>query len=180
MTNKVGRVSKRGIGPVKDVSSSLPAIRFPMATLQPFPHVGFLSQLEHGHAATPMPSSLAPVLLTAGGTELPITATAQLIRLLQARKAMLQASFDTEVVADELRRYQKFARPGQPSPHIVRLRQQQAAARQASSQSRQSFVRAAAAFVREAGIEVPPRVALEVFVIGWIDAHVPKDVVAAA
>jgi hypothetical protein len=32
--------------------------------------------------------------------------------------------------------------------------------------------------VREAGIEVPSRVALEVFVIGWIEANVPKDVTA--
>ncbi len=151
-----------------------------MATLQPFPHTGFLSQLEHNSAATPMPLLLAPIFRNAGRADQAAPAAAWLIPLLQARKAMLQASFDTEVVADELRRYQKFARPGQPSPHIVRLRQQQAAARQASSQSRQSFVRAAAAFVREAGIEVPPNIALEVFVTGWIDAHVPKDVVAAA
>jgi hypothetical protein len=150
-----------------------------MATLKPFPHAGFLSQLEHISAATPMPSSLAPILLTAGGTVQPTPAAAQLAQLLKARQAVLQASFDTEVVADELRRYQKFARPGQPSAHIVRLRQQQAAARQASSQSKQSFVRAAAAFVRGAGIEVPPRVALEVFITGWIDANVPRDVVHA-
>ena len=92
---------------------------------------------------------------------------------------MLQASFETEVVADELRRYQKFARPGQPSPHIVQLRQQQGVARQATSQSKQSFIKAAAAFVREAGIEVPQRMALEVFITGWIDANVPKEPVAA-
>ena len=97
-----------------------------------------------------------------------------MIELLKARKAVLKASFDTEMVADALRRYQKFARPGQPSAHIVQLRQQQAAARQASSQSKQSFIKAAAAFVRAVGINVPPRVALEVFITGWIDANVPK------
>jgi hypothetical protein len=84
------------------------------------------------------------------------------------------------VVADELRRYQKFAKPGQPSPHIVQLRQLQATARQASSQSKQSFIKAAAAFVREAGIDVPQRVALEAFITGWINANVPKDVVVAS
>jgi hypothetical protein len=70
--------------------------------------------------------------------------------------------------------YQKFAKAGQPSAHIVQLRQQQAAARQAGSQARQAFIKAAAAFVRTAGIDVPPRVALERFVIDWLDANVPK------
>ncbi|WP_161596180.1 hypothetical protein [Rhodanobacter glycinis] len=36
-----------------------------------------------------------------------------------------------------------------------------------------------AAFVR-VGIDVPQRVALEVFIISWIDANVPKDVVVAS
>ena len=152
-----------------------------MATPKPFPHAGFLSQLEHINAfapATTLPLPLARIPLIAEDSGRPTPAATHLIQLLKARKAMLQASFDTEVVADELRRYQKFARPGRPSPHIVQLRQQQAAARQSSNQSRQSFIKAAAAFAREAGIEVPPRVALEVFVIGWIEANVPKDVTA--
>lgn len=97
-----------------------------------------------------------------------------LIQLLMAKKAMWQAAIDTGLIADELRRYQKFAKPGQPSAHIVRLRQQQAAARVASSQSRQSFIKAAAAFVRVAGVEVPPRVTLEAFVTSWIDTRVPR------
>jgi hypothetical protein len=157
-----------------------------MATSKPFLYAGFLSQLEHISASVPlttatlMPPLLARMLLSADETGQPTPAVAHLIQLLKARAAMLQASFDTDVVADELRRYQKFAKPGQPSPHIVRLRQQQAAARQASSQSKQSFIKAAAAFVREADIEVPQRVALEVFITDWIDAHVPKDVVAAS
>ena len=155
-----------------------------MATPKPFLHAGFLSQLEHINAsasvpATTLPPSLARVLLIAEDSGRPTPAVLHLIQLLKARKAMLQASFDTEVVADELRRYQKFARPGQPSPHIVQLRQQQAAARQLSNQSRQSFIKAAAAFVQETGIEVPPRVALEVFVTGWIETNVPKDAIAA-
>ncbi len=157
-----------------------------MATPKPFPHAGFLSHLEQVVASVPptagtaMSPVLARMLPAADGAGQPTPAVAQLIQLLKGRRAMLQASFDTAVVADELRRYQKFAKPGQPSPHIVQLRQQQAAARQASSQSKQSLIKAAAAFVREAGIDVPQRVALEVFIISWIDANVPKDIVVAS
>ena len=157
-----------------------------MATPQPFPHADFLSHLEQIAASVPptigtaMSPALAHILLAADRTDQITPAVTHLIQLLKARKAVLQTAFDTAVVADELRRYQKFAKPGQPSPPIVQLRQQQAAARQASSQSKQSFIKAAAAFVREAGIDVPQRVALEVFIIGWIDANVPKDVVVAS
>jgi hypothetical protein len=156
-----------------------------MATPKPFPQAGFLSHLEHLDASNPtdarasLPLPIAHLLLSSEGTGELAPAAAHLIQLLKARKAMLQASFDTDVVADELRRYQKFARPGQPSPHIVQLRQQQAAARQAASRSKHSFIKAAAALVREAGIEVPQRMALEAFIVGWIDANVPKAFVAA-
>jgi hypothetical protein len=157
-----------------------------MATPQPFLHTGFLSHLEQITASVPLTAGapmspvLARMLLAADETGQPTPAVAHLIQLLKARKAMLQAAFDTAVVADELRRYQKFAKPGQPSPHIVQLRQLQATARQASSQSKQSFIKAAAAFVREAGIDVPQRVALEAFITGWINVNVPKDVVVAS
>ena len=100
---------------------------------------------------------------------------ASLALLLKARKATLQAAFDTTLAADELRRYQKFAKPGKPSAHVVQLRQKQAAARQATSIARQSLIKAAAAFVREAGIDVPERTPLDVFIIDWIDVHVPRD-----
>lgn len=149
-----------------------------------FTHAGFLSQLElHGASACIdarmlLSAPLTRVLLAVDETGQP--ATVSLIQLLQARQVVWQASFDTGVVADELRRYQKFAKPGQPSSQIVRLRQQQAAARQAGSQARQAFIRAAAAFARDAGIAVPPRVGLEVFITHWIDANVPKAFIAAA
>jgi hypothetical protein len=38
------------------------------------------------------------------------------------------------------------------------------------------LIKAAAAFVREAGIELPQRLALEPFITGWIEANVPQDV----
>ena len=156
-----------------------------MSTPKSFPYAGFLSQLElHGASAcidarTPLSAPLTRVLTPADETGQPAPAVASLIQLLQARRAVWQASFDTGVVADELRRYQKFAKPGQPSAQIVRLRQQQAAARLAASQARQALIRAAAAFARDAGIAVPPRVGLEAFIAHWIDANVPKAFIAA-
>jgi hypothetical protein len=41
------------------------------------------------------------------------------------------------------------------------------------------LIKAAAAFVRDAGIEVPERVALELYITRWIDINVPKDFVPA-
>lgn len=149
-----------------------------MATHKPFPQAGFLNTLELLHASASsavasLPSQLG-LLVAADGRGL-TKGGIGLMELLQARRAVLQAAFDTELAADELRRYQKFAKPGAPSPHIVQLRKMQAAARQATNVSRQSFIKAATAFVREASIELPPRVTLEVFMTGWIDANVPKD-----
>jgi multidrug efflux pump subunit AcrA (membrane-fusion protein) len=131
--------------------------------------------MASGACPVALPPALAHILLTKDDT-LATTVARHLGHLLHARQAVLQATHHTELVADELRRYQKFARPGRPSPHIVQLRQQQAAARQASSQSRQSLVKAAAAFVREAGIEVPQRMALDVFITAWMEANVPTEV----
>lgn len=149
----------------------------------PFPHAGFLSQLEVSATAActfaGIPQPLRRVLMAAGDTGRPAPAVAWLIALLKARAAVWQASLDSAAVADELRRYQKFARPGQPSPHIVQLRQRQAAVQRSASRARQAFVGAAAAFVREASIEVPPRMALEAFVTGWIETHVPKAILSA-
>ncbi|MHA6204770.1 hypothetical protein ACXU4B_10125 [Dyella soli] len=139
-----------------------------------FPQQDLLASLERlgASAATEADASVPAALAQAG---VPTAAVAALVALLTARKATLQAAFDTALAADELRRYQKFAKPGRPSAHIVQLRQKQAAARQATSLSRQSLIKAAAAFVRDAGIEVPERVALNAFIIEWIGAKLPGD-----
>jgi hypothetical protein len=153
----------------------------PVALKKPFHQSGFLHYLEHLRAfETPvanqqMPAMLVDLLIVTDGIARPTRAVPLLIQLLRAYEATLQTAFDTELAADELRRYQKFARPGQPSSHIVQLRQRQAAARQASNQSRQALIQSAALFVREAGIQVPERVALDTFITGWIDLHVPKE-----
>jgi hypothetical protein len=95
-------------------------------------------------------------------------AVALLAQAAEARAAMDRAAHDTTVAADELRRYAKFSKPGQPSAHIVQLRQRQAAARMDSARAKQDFLKAAQAFVHSAGLEVPVRSNLEAFVLGWI------------
>jgi hypothetical protein len=130
-----------------------------MIPTTPFPYTALLEALEQSNA-TAVANAMAP---------------ASLIPLLKAYRATLQAASDTTLAADELRRYQKYAKPGQPSAHIVQLRQKQAAARQATSIARQSLIKAATAFVRDASIEVPERMPLDEFIIGWIVGNVPKD-----
>ena len=152
-----------------------------MATVKPFPQAGFLAMLARADASptrqldAPLPATLSTVLLSDDDSGTLTPAAATLVALLEAREATLRAAFQTELAADELRRYQKFAKPGQPSPHVVRMRQQQAAARQASSQARQALNVVAATFVRQAQITVPPRLAIDVFIAEWIDRNVPTD-----
>jgi hypothetical protein len=155
-----------------------------MATRQDFPQAGFLDLLLQVSRTSvtaedfPLPPlwarRQAESSAAAGSWQL-TEAGEWLLQLLTAKQALAQAAFDTELAADELRRYQKFAKPGQPSTHIVQLRQRQAAARQASNIARQAFLKAAAQFVRVADIEVPPRIALEAFVGQWIDNNLPKS-----
>jgi hypothetical protein len=155
------------------------SLSYSVMAMPSFPQAGCLAYLESLHATSTAPTdTLMPAWLVQalphGNTSTPEIVRC-LTQLLNAKKSVWQAALDTGRVADELRRYQKYAKPGQPSAHIVQLRQKQAAARQASSIARQSFIKAATAFVREAGIEAPPRIALEIFVTGWIDTYVPKE-----
>jgi len=98
-------------------------------------------------------------------------ASAFLEQARSARAAMERAASHTATAADELRRYAKFSRPGQPSAHIVQLRQRQAAARMDSARAKQAFLQASAAFVHAAGLSVPPRSSLESFVLAWIERN---------
>ena len=129
------------------------------ATPARFPHAAVLARLDAGDFAG----------LPAEFVDMPQKREA-LHALLKASEAVHRAAVSVTQVADALRRDQKFVRPGQPSPHLVRLRQQQAAARQATNQARQAFIVAADGWVRVFGLTVPPRKSLEVFAQGWIEA----------
>lgn len=152
-----------------------------MTTKPAFPHTGFLLWLEQALDTSPnsAPSALSPalarLLLTTDASPAWTPAAGLLPALLKAREATLQAAHDTTVAADELRRYQKYAKPGKPSAHTVQLRQRQAAARQATNTSRQALNKAALAFVREAGLQVPEREPMDAFIIHWLDGEVPRD-----
>lgn len=128
----------------------------------------------------PYAGSLAALEQSGDAASLGLGSPALLIPVLKAYKATLQAAFDTTLAADELRKFQKYAKPGRPSAHIVQLRQKQAAARQATSIARQALIKAAAAYVRDAGVDVPERVPLDEFIVGWIAGNVPKDVDTSA
>ena len=152
-----------------------------MSTQKPFPQAGFLAALQRADTSpsrrleVPLSGTLGSLLLAAdGGGELTEIAPA-LLALLKAREAAHSAVRQAALVADELRRYQKFAKPGQPSPQIVQIRQQQAAARQAGNKARQDLNVAAKTFVQQAGIAVPPRLTIDVFISEWITRNVPAD-----
>jgi hypothetical protein len=104
-------------------------------------------------------------------TNLSPAASTALIDVRKAATAMKQAATDTATVADELRRYQKFAKPGQPSPHLVQVRQSQAKVRQASNHAKQAFLKASTVFVREAALKVPTHQSLESYINVWLAAH---------
>lgn len=146
----------------------------------PFPYTHLLELLERSDASAcaelkkQLSPDIADLILSADEPPSGTVAAASLASLLKARIAVMQAAFDTKLVADELRRYQKFAKPGKPEPHIVQLRRKQAAARQASNVARQSMIKAATVFVRDAGLDVPPRVALDAFITDWMNAHLPR------
>ena len=80
-----------------------------MATKMPFPQAAFLDRLERLDApaifaaSTPLSPLLVRILLVSDGTGELTKAAGCLIQLLKARKATLQASFDTELVAQRER-----------------------------------------------------------------------------
>ena len=80
-----------------------------------------------------------------------------LLSLLQTKHAALKADTDMNLVADILRRDQKFSPPGRPSVHLVKLRTQQASTKQAALVARQAYGRAAQDFVRALDLKITPR-----------------------
>ncbi len=145
-----------------------------MQTPAAFARAGFLAQLQ---AADPAVSTLAglELLQTAGGGHAPTATGNTLLALLQAWQRLDATSVDVGLVADELRRYQKFAAPGRPSLQIVQLRRQQSTVQQAQRVARQEFIRCADAFARAAALTVPPKLGVAATVERWLAANLPAD-----
>jgi len=149
-----------------------------MATDAAFAQADFLARLQRldASAASLADTAVPPLLTATSDPAAPwrLSETGQwLLQLLQAKQALLHAAHATTLSADALRRDQKFAPPGRPSLHLVQLRQQQAAAQQATRRAKQDFAQAAAGFVRSAGLSPPAKLGLSEFLQRWIDRHVP-------
>ena len=91
--------------------------------------------------------------------------------LLQAGQAFAQSDVDVGLVADELRRYQKFAPPGRPSVQLVQLRRQQSTVQQAQRMARQAFIRQADALTRALQLVVPVKLGPVVTVERWLKTN---------
>ncbi|AWH27815.1 MULTISPECIES: hypothetical protein [Stenotrophomonas] len=96
---------------------------------------------------------------------------APLRELLDAEHRYLQAEFEVAQVADVLRRDQKYAPVGRPSVHIVQLRKQQAATKQAALIARQVVAQAAQTFVRVSGMTVKAKQSPSDACAAWLIAQ---------
>ena len=94
-----------------------------------------------------------------------------LVPLARAQAALVQANIDIDLVADELRRYQKFAPPGRPSVQIVQLRRQQSTVQQAQRIARHTFIRNADGFARAIALDVPQKLGVVETVMRWLRAN---------
>jgi len=106
--------------------------------------------------------------LAAAAPQAAVPVREAVLPLARAQLALLQANADITLVADELRRYQKYALPGKPSLQIVQLRKQQATVKQAALLARQNFAQATHAFLRESGLVAPARRLPTDFASGWL------------
>jgi len=101
-----------------------------------------------------------------------LTAAGQALELLLlAGEHLLKADTDVGLVADELRRFQKFAPPGRPSVQIVQLRRQQSTVQQAQRIARQAFIRNADGFARVIALDVPQKLGVVETVMRWLRAN---------
>ncbi len=123
--------------------------------------------IERAERADPaLDAALNALAPSVAGNVAPLRAA--LVPLAQAQIALAQATVDIGLVADELRRYQKYAAPGKPSLQIVQLRKQQAAVKQASLIARQGYAQATHAFLRDSGLTAPARRVPTDFTTAWL------------
>ncbi len=127
-----------------------------------FPWTAQLQRLQQRDSALPM-FAAEDNALTAAGQALEL--------LLLAGEHLLKADTDVGLVADELRRYQKFAPPGRPSVQIVQLRRQQSTVQQAQRVARQAFIRNADGFARAIALDVPQKLGVVETVMRWLRAN---------
>jgi hypothetical protein len=140
-----------------------------MTTPHSFPQATFLAQLEQAQTTPVALPGVAPLIADGQLTEL---GTA-LLRLLQARQTLHQSALDMALMADELRRYQKFSPAGRPSMQLVQLRRQQSSVQQAARVAKQAFIRTADGFARVAALPVSPKLGLSVAIERWLETHIP-------
>ena len=105
-----------------------------------------------------------------GGFEQPQALREPLRALVQAQWQLLQSEHEVALVADVLRRDQKYAPAGRPSIHIVQLRKQQAATKQAALIARQVVAQAAQTFVRVSGLAVKAKQSPSEACAAWMGA----------
>lgn len=101
----------------------------------------------------------------------PAALRAPLRELLEAEHRFLQAEFEVAQVADVLRRDQKYAPVGRPSVHIVQLRKQQAATKQAALIARNVVAQAAQTFARVSGMTVKAKQSPSDACAAWLIAQ---------
>ena len=133
-----------------------------------FPWTQQLQRLQQREGAMALLGTHA--MFAAEGEALTAAGSA-LEQLLAAGESQLKADSDVGLVADELRRYQKFAPPGRPSVQIVQLRRQQSTVQQAQRIARQAFIRNADGFARALALDVPQKLGVVETVMRWLRAN---------
>ena len=135
--------------------------------MQASPLSALTDLIDRAERADPALDAALAVLAPSVGENIAPLRTA-LVPLARAQAALVQANIDIDLVADELRRYQKYALPGKPSLQIVQLRKQQGAVKQTALIARQNFAQATHAFLRESGLTAPARRLPTDFATGWL------------
>jgi hypothetical protein len=139
-----------------------------MATAASFPWSQHLQALQQRDSALAVLDG-QPIFI---GTEAALTTAGQALeQLLIAGQTLQRSDLDVGLVADELRRFQKYAAPGKPSLQIVQLRRQQSSVQQAQRVARLGFIANANFFVRALELPVPAKLGVVVVVERWLAAH---------